>query len=37
MFPNYKEIKDQAYIWYEKAQDYDSGPEANVQNQPDME
>ncbi|GAG41159.1 unnamed protein product, partial [marine sediment metagenome] len=33
---NYKEVKEQAIIWYEKAQDYDSGPEANVQNQPDF-
>ncbi len=28
--PNYQEIKDQAVFWYNKAQDYDSLPEASI-------
>jgi len=33
--PNFKEVKEQAIFWYEKCQDYDSGPEANVTFEPD--
>jgi len=33
---NFAEVKRQAIEWYEKAQNYDSGPEANVQFQPEM-
>lgn len=33
---NFKELKEQAVFWYEKAQDYDSGPEANVRFEVDM-
>ena len=34
---NFAEVKRQAIEWYEKAQNYDSGPEANVQFQPEMD
>ena len=34
---NYKEIKEQAITWYEKAQNYDSGPEANVSFEMDVQ
>ncbi len=33
---NFKELKEQAIFWYEKAQNYDSGPEANVRFAVDM-
>ena len=33
---NFAEVKRQAIEWYEKAQNYDSGPEANVQFQPEL-
>jgi len=33
---NFAEVKRQAVEWYEKAQNYDSGPEANVQLQPEL-
>ena len=33
---NFKQIKEDALVWYERAQNYDSGPEANVEFQVDM-
>jgi len=33
---NFTEVKEQAVVWYEKAQDYDSQAEATVQFQPDI-
>lgn len=34
--PNFKQVKEDAIIWYERAQNYDSGPEANVSMEVDM-